>query len=122
MESFAAFIGGGAGPAGERGLGIVNLIGVEPIEEIIAGIEGADMIEAEPLPAASIAGDAIGERGTELCGLRTAAVRASAGLGAGLATVKAGGGGGNDGRFLLGVGETCVENGVTMEAWRGKAR
>ncbi len=120
VESLAAFFGGGAGPAGERGLGFVDLVGAETIEVIIAGVEGTDMIKAEPLPAAGIAGDAVGQRRAELGCLRAAGVGAGARLGAGLAAVKAGGRSGNGGRFLLGDGETCVETGLAMEVWRGK--
>lgn len=70
---------------------MVDFIGAEAIEIIVAGVEGADMLEAEPLPAAGIAGDAVGERRPELGRLDAAGVCAGAGLGAGLAAMEAGG-------------------------------
>jgi hypothetical protein len=40
-------------------LRVADLVGRQAIEEVIAGVEGTDMIEAEKLPAAFIAGQAI---------------------------------------------------------------
>ena len=50
-EGFAAPWRCGAFPAGEGGLRFVDLVGAEAVEEIIADVEGADMFEAQELPA-----------------------------------------------------------------------
>jgi hypothetical protein len=55
-------------PAGERRLRLVDFIGRQAIEKIIAGVEGADMIEAKELPAALAAGQAIRTRRAEFAG------------------------------------------------------
>jgi hypothetical protein len=67
-EGFAAAAVDGALPAGERRLGGADLVGRQAIEEIIRGIEGADMVEAEELPAGLVTGDTVRTRRAEFAG------------------------------------------------------
>lgn len=76
VESFTTTISSRALPPGEGRLGFMDLVSRQAIEVVITGVEGADVIEAEPLPASAISRDAIGEGGTEL------AVQGAAGVGA----------------------------------------
>ncbi len=94
-------------PAGKRRLRIANLVGRQAIEKIIAGVEFADMIEAQKLPAAFAAGKAIRARRAEFAGQRAAgmvAPRRIGALDAAVQTLRAfrrfGRFGGNGGRFL----------------------
>jgi len=66
--------GGGAFPAGERRLRFADLVGAQPVEIIVAGVEFADMVEAEELPAALAAGKAVGARRAEFARQRAAGV------------------------------------------------
>ncbi len=68
-------------PAGQRALGLVDFVGRQAIEEIVAGVEFADMIEAEKLPAAFAAGQPIRPRRPEFTGKRTAGMLAAGRLG-----------------------------------------
>jgi hypothetical protein len=72
----------GAFPAGQRRLRVVDFIGGKTIEKIIAGVKGAHMIEAEKLPAAFGAGEAIRSRRAEFAGCRAAGMVAPRRLGA----------------------------------------
>jgi hypothetical protein len=76
-------------PTGERALRLVDFIRRQAIEEIIAGVEGPDMIEAEELPAAFAAGQAIRARRAEFTDKRAAWVVAAGGIGAFDAAVQA---------------------------------
>ncbi len=75
-EGRAALLRDGLLPAGQWGLGLVDLVWAEAIEKIVAGVEGADMIEAEELPAAGISRHAVGARGAKLAGQGAAGVLA----------------------------------------------
>jgi hypothetical protein len=63
-------------------LRLVDFIRGKAIEEIIAGVEGTDMIEAQELPAAFAAGQAIRTRRAEFAGQRTAGMVAPGRIGA----------------------------------------
>lgn len=98
---------GGAFPAGQRRLRVADFIGGQAVEEIIAGVEGADMIEAQELPAAFGAGDAVRSRRAEFAGNGAAGMVAARRIGAIDAAVEAGGAlwrlgrfGGDGGRSL----------------------
>ena len=60
----------------------MDFIGGQAIEEIIAGVEGTDMIEAQELPAAFAAGQAIRARRAEFTRQWTAGMVASGRIGA----------------------------------------
>ena len=76
-----------------------DFVGAEAIEEIIPGVEGANMFEAQELPAAGVAGDAVRQRRAELAGLRTAVMVAPRRIGALDAAMKATGATGCFGRI-----------------------
>ncbi len=61
---------GDAFPAGERRLRLVDLVDRQAVEEIIAGVEFADMVEAQELPAALVARQPIRQWRAELAGPR----------------------------------------------------
>lgn len=65
----AAFARRSAFPARERRLGLVDLVGAQTIEEIILGVEGTDVFEAQELPAALAARGAVRYRCTKFAGL-----------------------------------------------------
>ncbi len=81
-ERRAALGGGRLFPAGKRRLRLVDFIGRQAIEEVIAGVEGADMIETQELPAAFAAGQAIRARRAEFAWQRTAGMVAPGRIGA----------------------------------------
>ncbi len=64
-------------PAGERRGGGLDFLGAQPVEEIVAGVESADMIEAQELPAAFVTGQAIRLRRAKFARRRAAGVSAS---------------------------------------------
>jgi hypothetical protein len=68
-------------PSGQRALCLVDFVGRQAIEEIVAGVEFADMFEAEKLPAAFIARQSIRPRRAEFAGKRTAGMLAAGRLG-----------------------------------------
>ena len=76
-------------PAGERRLRLADFVGGQAIEEIIAGVEGADMVKTQELPAAFGPGQAIRARRAELPGQRAAGMIAAGRIGAVDAAVQA---------------------------------
>ncbi len=110
MEGFAAALARrGALPAGERRLRRLDFIGAEAIEEVIGRIEGADMFEAQELPAAIAAGQAVRQRRAEFTGQRATGVVAAGGFGAFDAAMQAAGA---LGRFRLFSGNVAMSLGV----------
>jgi hypothetical protein len=73
-EGRATARGGCPLPPGQRRLCLADLVGAEAVEEVIAGVEGADMVEAQELPAAVLPGQAVRQRRAELAGGGTAGV------------------------------------------------
>jgi hypothetical protein len=90
VKGLAALFGDNRLPAGERRLGVVDLVRRQAIEEIIPGVEGADMFEAEILPPGAVPRYAVAQRRAELARLRAARSSTGPGLGLDAATMEAG--------------------------------
>ena len=78
VKRLPSFFSNDSFPTSQRRLRFVNLVRRQAIEEIIFGIEGADMLQTEKLPAYPVAGHPIAERRPKLPGLFAARHRARA--------------------------------------------
>lgn len=85
----AALARRGALPAGQWRLRLMDLVGAQAIEEIVLGVEGADVFEAQELPAAFAAGRAVRYRRTKFAGLSAPRMVAQRRVGAFDAAVQA---------------------------------
>jgi len=88
-ERRPALGGYGLVPTGERRLCLADFVGGQAIEEVIARIEGADMVEAQELPATFGTGQAIRARCAELARQQAAGMVAAGRIGAVDAAVQA---------------------------------
>lgn len=95
MKGFPAALGCLPFPARQWRLRVMDIVRAQAIEEIVTGIEGPDMVETEPLPAAAVTGHLIGQWCAEFALLAAAGHCTEPLLGASMPTMKTGGGGGN---------------------------